>query len=77
MEIKVYYSELFSNENSILEALSNIEFVKDKNDFYQRINTYIEGEGTTLKELYRNGWRLNKVVPAHNSNTNFFFFMEK
>ena len=77
MEIKVYHSQLFANENSILEVLDKIIIEKDVDGMPSRKNVYPIGEETTLKKLYSEGWRLKKVVSAHNSNTNFFFFMEK
>lgn len=77
MEIKVYHSQLFANENSILEAIDKIVIERNEDNMPTKKDMVQTGEETTLKKLYSEGWRLSKVVPSNTTNTHFFFFIEK
>lgn len=72
MEIKVYYGLNIRDENTQIGVLKDFEHNADSDT-----KTAVVEEATTLSDLYKDGWRLAQVVPAHISHGSFFFFMEK
>ena len=73
MEIAVYVSTEFANENSILnKAVSNTQLEDGKK--YRDIQ-FDKTRNTTLKELYKDGWRISSqsnMQPGWH-----IFFMER
>ena len=73
MEIKVFYAPKFANEESTLYRVNRLPPIdgETRGGFEA-----IDGEQTTLVQLYSQGWHLIQVVKSLMSD-NFFLFLER
>lgn len=75
MEIKIYFCAVLYNEDSEI-----IQVVDAKKEAAQKGATnavpQVQSSKTTLKALYKDGWRLAHVVPSHETN-GYRLFLER
>ncbi len=75
MEIKIYFCAVLYNEDSEI-----IQVADAKKEAAQKgpsdAVSQVKNSKTTLKELYKDGWRLTHVVPSHETN-GYRLFLER
>jgi len=75
MEIKIYFCAVLYNEDSEIIQITDIKKEATKNGDIDVISN-LQDSKTTLKELYKEGYRLIQVVPSHETN-GYRLFLEK
>ena len=75
MEIKIYFCAVLYNEDSEIIQISDIK-KEATNTGVTDVVSKIQNSKTTLKNLYKEGWRLKQVVPSHETN-GYRLFLER
>lgn len=75
MEIKIYFCAVLYNEDSEIIQITDIKKESSANGDIDVI-TKLQNSKTTLKALYKGGYRLIQVVPSHETN-GYRLFLEK
>lgn len=75
MEIKIYFCAVLYDEDSEI-----IQVADAKKEAAQKgvsdVVSQVQNSKTTLKALYKDGWRLAHVVPSHETN-GYRLFLER
>lgn len=75
MEIKIYFCAVLYNEDSEIIQITDIKKEATQSGEVDVISK-LQNSKTTLKELYKQGYRLIQVVPSHETN-GYRLFLEK
>ena len=75
MEIKIYFCAVLYNEDSEIIQITDIKKEATKSGDIDVISK-LQDSKTTLRELYKEGYRLIQVVASHETN-GYRLFLEK
>ena len=75
MEIRIYFCAVLYNEDSEIIQVSDIK-KQATNDGVTDVISQVQNSKTTLKALYKDGWRLVQAVASHETN-GYRLFLER